>query len=217
MQTVLITGANRGIGRATADALVARGCKVYYAARSIENLPSGDLATPISLDVTDPTSIARAVVFFEERKEALDVLINNAAIIGRADVTSFDVEEITRVMDTNFNGPVRVTKAFFPFLEKSPSARVIHVSSGMGAISDLAGDHAAYRFSKSALNAFTISLARAQDRVKVVAVCPGWVRSDMGGKSAPRSLEEGAAGIVGLALNQIESGKFYRDGRVIPW
>jgi len=136
-------------------------------------------------------------------------------------MSSFELTETADAMKTNFMGPVRTSKYFMPLLKKSADARIINLSSGMGELSSLqSGGYGAYRLSKTSLNAFTILLASElqQEGIKVFALCPGWVQTDMGGKGATRSVEKGAETAVWLATDkQSLNGKFYRDKKVIDW
>ena len=206
MKTVLITGASRGIGAEVARQLEARGWRVIRANRP-------------EFDVTDPKKIAAAA----RQIDQLDVLVNNAAILEDADkdVLTLDEAILRRTLETNTLGPLRVTQAFLPALRKSDDARVINVCSGGGQLSDMGTWSPAYCISKTALNAVTVQLANAlQDkRISVNSVCPGWVRTDMGGANAPRSVEEGADTIVWLATEAPRdlTGKFLRDRKEIPW
>jgi len=153
----------------------------------------------------------------------LDVLINNAAIIadGDQDVLTIRSEVIARTIETNALGALRVSQAFVPHLLKSPAGRIVNVSSGAGQLSDMGTWSPAYSASKTTLNAVTSLFAAAlkEKGIAVNSVCPGWCRTEMGGSSAPRSVEEGAAGIVWLAADapQQKTGLFWRDKQVIPW
>jgi NAD(P)-dependent dehydrogenase (short-subunit alcohol dehydrogenase family) len=213
MSTALITGANKGIGAEVARQLAARGWRVI---RTTRHPPD---ATFIQLDVTDPGSIATAARQIDE----LDVLVNNAGIIedGDENILTLEPEIVRCTMETNTFGALRVTQAFLPALFKSNSARIINVSSGAGQLSDMGTWSPAYCISKTALNAVTCQLAEAlrEKSIPVNSVCPGWVRTDMGGPSAPRSVEEGADTIVWLATEASRSisGKFLRDRKEIPW
>ena len=153
----------------------------------------------------------------------LDVLINNAAIIieGDQDILTIRPEVVARTIATNALGALRVSQAFAPHLLKSPAGRIVNVSSGAGQLSDMGTWSPAYAASKTSLNAITCLLAAAlKDKgIAANAVCPGWCRTEMGGPGAPRSAEEGAAGIVWLAADapQAKTGLFWRDRKVIPW
>ena len=223
MKTVLITGAYRGLGYEVARQLSERGWKVIVSARRRDSglAAAGKLKSGafIELDVTEDSSIARAA----EEVPALDVLINNAAVIeeGDADILSIRPERIARAIATNAIGALRVSQAFVPRLLKSPAGRIVNVSSGAGQLSDMGTWAPAYSASKTTLNAITCLLAAAlKDKgIAVNSVCPGWCRTEMGGPNAPRSVEEGAGGIAWLAADapQDKTGLFWRDRAVIPW
>lgn len=221
---ILITGANRGIGKEIARQMADLGWQVIVAARNFEAARNtadelGHDAFPVHLDVTDEASVERAAETVTEKFGQLDVLVNNAAIMGNAPMRSFDMSELEQAMSTNFTGPVRAARYFMPLLRKSDDARIINLSSGMGELASLrSGGYAAYRLSKTSLNAFTILLASELQSVKVFAMCPGWVQTDMGGKGAPRPVSKGAETAVWLATDrQPVSGNFYRDKKVISW
>ncbi len=223
---VLVTGGNRGIGYAIAKALLAKDHQVIISARQLsvaEQAASqlGDAVIPVELDVTDDVSIQRAV----DKTQAnggLDILINNAGIYpdSGVDILSIPRELLTLTLNTNTFGPIRMVQACLPLLEQSADARIINVSSGYGEIAGLAADVPSYCLSKLALNGATIMLAQAlaSRNIVVNAICPGWVRTDMGGESAPRSPEEGADTAVWLATDATrETGKFWRDRKVISF
>jgi NAD(P)-dependent dehydrogenase (short-subunit alcohol dehydrogenase family) len=229
-RTALITGANRGIGLEVGRQLAAKGLRVFLASRELEKGKAaaaspglaGD-AVAVALDVTDETSIRRAAETVGSLTPSLDVLVNNAAIFDRQDGSVLDVttEVITRTFRTNLIGPLLVARAFLPLLLKSADPRIINVSSGLGALSDMGNQHPAYSMSKTALNALTrqLSAALKHQSVKVNSVCPGWVRTDMGGANATRDVTEGVDTIVWLATDAPRdlTGKFLRDRRVIDW
>jgi NAD(P)-dependent dehydrogenase (short-subunit alcohol dehydrogenase family) len=223
MKTVLITGAYRGLGYEAARQLSERGWQVILTARSknqgsavAAKLKDADF---LELDITNHDSVTSAA-----RKVAkLDVLINNAAIIadGDQDVLTIRPEVVAHTIETNALGALRVSQAFVPHLLKSSAGRIVNVSSGAGQLSDMGTWSPAYAASKTTLNAITCVLAAAlKDKgIAVNSVCPGWCRTEMGGSGAPRSAEEGAAGIVWLAADapQEKTGLFWRDREVIPW
>ena len=128
---------------------------------------------------------------------------------------------VARTIATNALGALRVSQAFVPHLLKSPAGRIVNISSGAGQLNDMGTWSPAYAASKTSLNAITCLLAAAlKDKgIAVNSVCPGWCRTEMGGPNAPRSAEEGAAGIVWLAADapQKETGLFWRDREVIAW
>lgn len=223
-KTILITGANRGIGKEIARQMAELGWRVVVGARDYRKAEEtakeiGGNCIPVLLDVADSGSVREAAEELGGKLSHIDVLVNNAGIIGNHSMMSFDLEEIGSVVNTNFMGAIRVAKYIMPLLQKSMNARIINVSSGMGELASLrSGGYAAYRLSKTALNAFTILLASESTETKVFAMCPGWVRTDMGGRGASRSVGKGAETAVWLATSsEPVSGKFYRDKKVIPW
>ncbi len=223
---ILITGANRGIGKEIAKQMAARNWQVIVTARdyskavqSAKEIGSNSFA--LQLDVQNEDSVKKAAALIEKEFKKLDVLVNNAGVIGNKSMQEFDLDQISSVLDTNLMGPIRTSKYFMPLLKKSDDARIINISSGMGEMASLkGGGYGAYRLSKAALNSFTILLAAELEhrKVKVYSMCPGWVKTEMGGNSAPRSLEKGAETAVWLATeSKVASGKFYRDKKIIDW
>ena len=224
---VLVTGANRGIGKEIVRQLAEHGSHVFLGSRDLNKGQEvakeigSDLVFPLELDVTSEESIAKAVEEVKSHTDRLDALINNAGIgVGRKTLVNPDIDEIKDIMQVNFYGPMMMNKHYLPLLRKSETGRIINMSSGMGAKDDLVGGYAGYRLSKWGLNGQTILLANELDgtNIKVAAMCPGWVRTDMGGASAPRSLDRGADTAVWLATtDDWETGKFWRDRKVIPY
>jgi NAD(P)-dependent dehydrogenase (short-subunit alcohol dehydrogenase family) len=230
-KVVLVTGGNRGIGRETARQLARRGFRVIIGARDAasgrraadEVRAEGGEATFLELDVSDSASVRAAVAAFAGHADRLDVLINNAGIYPDkgVDILTVARDQITRTFQTNTFGPVEVTQAFLPYLRRSAAARVVNVSSGYGQLDGLSPGVPSYCLSKLALNGVTIMLSEAlrTDHVAVNSMCPGWVRTDMGGPSADRSVEQGADTAVWLADEAPHSltGRFFRDRKEIPW
>jgi NAD(P)-dependent dehydrogenase (short-subunit alcohol dehydrogenase family) len=227
---IVVTGGNRGIGFEICRQLAGRGAQVVLTARQPEageaalaRLASQNLSARFHpLDVTDPASAAALRDHLERAFGRLDVLINNAGIFSKDDRSGLEVQldTVRATLETNTLAPLLLSQILAPLLERSSPARIINVSSGMGALSEMQGGSAAYRISKTALNAVTgILAAELRGAVAVNAVCPGWVRTDMGGANADRDVSQGAAGIVWLALDapQDLTGKFVRDREVIPW
>lgn len=223
MKTILITGAYRGLGYEVARQLSERGWKVILTARRKKQGAAAAAklknASFLELDITSDASLARVV----KEVPKLDVLINNAAIIaeGDEDILTIRGEIVAQTIATNALGALRVSQALVPRLLKSPAGRIINVSSGAGQLSDMGTWSPAYALSKTTLNGITCMLAAAlkDKRIAVNSVCPGWCRTEMGGPTAPRSVEEGAAGIVWLATEaaQEKTGLFWRDKEIIPW
>jgi NAD(P)-dependent dehydrogenase (short-subunit alcohol dehydrogenase family) len=223
----LVTGGNRGIGLEVARQLAGLGHRVYLGSRSPE---AGERAAAglagevraIQLDVTDATSVDAAVGTIRAEQGVLDALVNNAAILYDTWQTAVDPDftVVEEALATNTFGAWRLTIAALPLLRASDHPRIVNVSSGAGALTDMGGGTPAYRLSKAGLNALTrmLSAELARERVLVNAVCPGWVATDMGG-SGGRPVPEGAAGVVWAATlpDDGPTGGFFRDRRPIPW
>ncbi|MGH2986022.1 MAG: SDR family oxidoreductase [Solirubrobacterales bacterium] len=220
-QVALVSGANRGIGREIARQLVRdHGFHVLAGARNPAEVAADEHLLPLRLDVRDHNSVGAAVAGIEANPGSLGVLINNAGIYGEpTGAAGYDLDEAHEVFETNVFGPWRLIQASLPLLRKGPSPRIVNVSSGAGQLAEMGGGRAAYRLSKAALNALTRPLAADEPGVMVNAICPGWVRSDMGGLGAPRSVEQGADTAVWLATlpDGGPSGGFFRDREPIPW
>lgn len=229
----VVTGANRGLGLETSRRLAAAGIKVILTSRSPAQGEAAahrlrEQALDVEyhpLDVTDDASVRDLAAFIQERFGRLDILVNNAGIYidpsGDEDSSVFrtEVEVVQRTMDTNTFGALRVMQHLIPLMQGR--GNVVNVASGMGQLAEMEGRYTAYRISKTALNALTRIFADelGEAQVKVNSVCPGWVRTDMGGPDAPRSVEEGADTIVWLATLPPDgpSGGFFRDRTRIPW
>lgn len=230
MKTALVTGANKGIGYEVARQLAGKGFQVFVGAR---NRDAGQKAVAkiaeeggkgifLEIDVSDHASVTAAAREFAKAADHLDVLVNNAGIIVDGDDAVLEISDelLRKTLETNTLGALRVTRAFVSLLRESKTPRVINVSSGGGQLTGGAdGWSPAYCISKTALNAVTSQLATALPKFAVNSVCPGWVRTDMGGQGAARSVEEGADTIVWLAADapQKITGKFLRDRKEIPW
>ena len=229
-RTALVTGANKGIGYEVARQLAAKGFHVFVGARNrdagrkaADEIAKGrGKATFLEIDVADNASISAAARELPKITDHLDVLVNNAGIMMDDDDAILEVSDdiFRKTLETNALGALRVTRAFVPLLAKSRTPRVINVSSGGGQLTGGAdGWSPAYCISKTALNGVTSQLASALPRFAVNSVCPGWVRTDMGGQNATRSVEEGADTIVWLAADAPQSltGKFLRDRKEMAW
>ncbi len=229
----LVTGANRGIGKEVARQLAARGYQVLLGARDsaqasavAEELTAstGQQVMPVTLDISEPASIASAAEQIARDPGGLDVLVNNAGIgsdFGVAGVDP-DFEAIQRALDTNFYGSYRLTIALLRLLRESAHPRIVNVSSGMGGVNEMGGWSPGYRVSKAALNAVTriLSTELKEERFLVNSACPGFVNTDMGGPmGATKPVEDGAAGIVWLATlpDDGPTGGFFRDGAPIAF
>jgi len=228
-RTILVTGANKGIGLEICRQLARLEMRVILTARDKDKgLEAVKLLEPEKgtvefhqLDVTDPASIAALHDFLHQEVQQLDGLINNAGIgVGTGGADEADIQEMRAILETNLFGPIQLTQALLPLLKKSSDGRIVNVSSGMGSLTNMGSGYAGYRISKTALNSFTAVLAQdlADTNITVNTMHPGWVRTDMGGQNAERSVEEGADTAVWLATApNLPSGKFFMDRKEIPW
>jgi NAD(P)-dependent dehydrogenase (short-subunit alcohol dehydrogenase family) len=227
---VVVTGGNRGIGFEICRQLAARGAQVVLTARSsdagkaaVTKLAQEKLMAQFQpLNVTDPEGIDALRDYLQRTFGKLDVLINNAGIITEENAPGLTVKiaSVRTTLETNTLGPLYIAQVLAPLLKKSRSGRIINMSSGMGSLSEMEGGYAAYRISKAALNAVTgILAAELRGSVAVNSMCPGWVRTDMGGPTAPREVAQGADTAVWLALDAPHdlTGKFLRDRQEISW
>lgn len=233
METALVTGANKGIGREIARRLVAEGMTVYLGARdATRGQEAADAvgARFVRLDVTDEEQVAKAVAGIDR----LDVLVNNAGVaIWGTEVPDLDAAELRTTFEVNVFGVVTVTRACVPLLRQSPAGRIVNMSSPLGSLTLLADFDslvaqrglAAYSSSKAALNALTLSYARALAPIRVNAVNPGLIATDLNGFTpgdGVGTVEQGAEVPVRLALGDGGTGGFYgadrhsANGRV-PW
>ena len=229
MRVAVVTGANRGIGLEVVRQLARDGFRAILGARdsakgaaAAERLRAEGLEVEArQLDVSDPDSVAAFGAALERDHDRLDVLVNNAAIdydTWQRGVDA-DLDVVREAMETNLLGAWRTTQACLPLLRRSASARIVNVSSGAGALTDMGGGTPAYRVSKTALNALTRILAAElrRDRILVNSVCPGWVATDVGGPGG-RPVEAGGASVMwAVRLDDGPSGGFFRDGQRIDW
>jgi NAD(P)-dependent dehydrogenase (short-subunit alcohol dehydrogenase family) len=224
----LVTGSSRGIGHEVARQLAARGYRVVVTSRNAgEATKAAEKIAPDAvghrLDVSDVQSIDEIGRFVEKDVGGLDVLVNNAAILLDEGKSIVDVDPgvFEETWRANTMGPFLMTRRLAPLLRKSGHGRVVNVSSGAGQLSSMSSYAPSYSTSKAALSAVTILLANAlrRDRVLVNCADPGWVRTDMGGSAAPRSVQEGADTIVWLATlpDDGPTGGFFHDRKRIAW
>jgi len=221
-QVALVTGANRGIGRTIAANLHDLGATIFAATRSITHeVP--DAWEHLLVDVTQEGEISDAADEIFRSAGRLDVVVNNAGVgeFG-SDIVSESVETVDRTLATNLRGPMVVCKHTVPLLLQSDGGRVVNVSSGMGALGEgQSGGSPAYRVSKTGLNGLTTYLhgEYADEGLIANSVCPGWVRTEMGGAEADRSVERGAETPTWLCRFRPGSpgGRFWRDREPIGW
>ncbi|WP_410766815.1 SDR family NAD(P)-dependent oxidoreductase [Haloferax sp. DFSO60] len=221
-QVALVTGANRGIGRQIAENLRDLGATVYAGSRSMMNeTPKG--TERVILDVTQEGDIEEVVDGIFADQGRLDILVNNAGIGEFGDdIVAEPTETIDRTLSVNVRGPMLMCKHAVPLLLQNDGGRVVNVSSGMGAIGEeQSGGSPSYRISKTAINGLTAYLEGqyGDDGLIANSVCPGWVRTDMGGENASRSVEDGAETPTWLSRFKpgSPSGKFWRKKQVIDW
>lgn len=227
----LVTGGNRGIGFAACKGLAQAGLHVILGSRdekkgneAVENLrmEGYDLETH-QLDVTDQASIATLKEYVAKKYGRLDILVNNAAVHldSSKSFLNIPVEIVHQTFETNLYGALRLCQAFIPMMKKQGYGRVVNVSSEMGSLSQMSGRSGAYRTSKAAINALTRVIASEVrgNNIKVNTMSPGWVRTDMGGPSAPRSPEQGADTIIWLATlpDDGPTGGYFKDREPIAW
>jgi len=229
-KVILVTGGNRGIGFEICRQLANRGATVILTARDSEagkealtRLGAKTLNVKFhQLDVTEPASFTAVRKFLEDTYQRLDVLINNAGMIRDDDGSALEVklDTVRQTLETNSLAPLHLSQSLIHLLKRSSNGRIVNMSSGMGQLSGIEAGYAAYRISKTALNAVTgILAAELRGRVAVNSMCPGWVRTDMGGANAERDVSPGADTAVWLALDapQDLTGEFLRDHKPIPW
>jgi NAD(P)-dependent dehydrogenase (short-subunit alcohol dehydrogenase family) len=233
MQKVaVVTGANRGMGFEASRQLAKMGMQVILTSRDPEKgqkaaeqlHTEGVEVTYCPLDVAHPESIASLNQFVREKFGRLDVLINNAGLmIDSPDISVFDakVDTLRKTMETNVYGPLQLIQALVPLMKEHDYGRIVNVSSGMGQLTDMGGGYPGYRLSKTSLNALTRIFADELKGTHILinTMCPGWVKTDMGGLGATRTPEQGVDTMVWLATlpNDGPTGAFFRDRKPIPW
>jgi len=227
-RVALVSGGNRGIGLEIVRQLAEMGTTVILGSRDEEQGQaaaeglSGDVVVK-QLDVADEKSIDRLASFVEDELGRLDILVNNAGIANDRDRRGVDadLDRVREALEANLFGAWRLCEVFVPLMQRHGYGRIVNISSGMGALNDMGGGSPAYRVSKTALNALTRILASELrgSGILVNSVCPGWVRTEMGGQGASRSVEEGADTPVWAATlpNNGPTGGFFRDRRQISW
>ncbi|MEO0671780.1 MAG: SDR family NAD(P)-dependent oxidoreductase [Pseudomonadota bacterium] len=235
-RAALISGGNRGIGLEIGRQLMRAGYQVALGARdpgagqqaADAFAAEGLEPAVVPLDVTYGASAEAAVAETYRLFGRIDVLVNNAGILidrptedGANSVARIPIDIVNATFQTNTIGALRLTQACLPVMQAAGYGRIVNMSSGLGQLSDMSGGMLAYRMSKVAMNAMTATLAAelGQGPIKVNAMAPGWVRTDMGGANASRSVEEGADTAVWLAQLPEDgpTGKFFQDREEIAW
>lgn len=236
-RVALVTGGNRGLGFEICRQLALLGMRIILTSRqtymgeqrAAELKKEGHDVEFFPLDVNDPASITGIYEFILSNYGRLDVLINNAGVLLDKEERSHDnmpqlirseKKILEQTFSTNVEGPYLLCEAFAPIMRKQRYGRIVNVSSGLGQLQDMQSNYPVYSISKAALNAVTKIFAdQYKPFVIVNSVSPGWVRTDMGGTNAPRSLQEGVDTIIWAATLPVgsPSGHFYQDREVIPW
>lgn len=231
-RVAIVTGASRGIGLEISRQLAQRNIVVVLTARSAAKAATacqklkdeGLTAAYHPCDVTDATAVRILRDFVKKNYGAADILINNAGVMldpKGSSASEMSPDVLHNTMATNLYGPAMLCRALVPLMKEKGYGRIVNVSSGLGQLSESGRGTPAYRISKAALNSFTRTLAAelADANILVNSMCPGWVRSDMGGPNAPRTLEQGAETAVWLAMLEDggPSSGFFRDKQPIAW
>ena len=228
MKNIFITGGNRGIGKGLVK-IFSENYKVFFStrdeqkARSVMESISNENIDYVTMNVGHGESVLSAIELLKEKTDSIDILINNAGILipglkYKIDAIETEDETILKTFNINTVGVLRVCKAVLPMMP--PSSRIINISSGMGQMEGMSTGSIAYRLSKTALNALTIVLSQelSSKNIKVNAICPGWVQTDMGGYDATLTVKESVESIKKFALsNNFPNGKFLRHSEILPW
>lgn len=233
MQSILITGANRGIGLALTRQLLQDDARIFATCRAPERADAlkalaqlhPERVTILPLDVNDMASIDRAVKAVAAKVDGLDLLINNAGIGGDDSgriLGKLSSSEVSHVITTNAVGPLMLTQACRELLKIGDNPRVVMISSGLGSLQRTSGTSYAYRMSKAAMNmaARVLAFDSAMTGITTVTMNPGWVQTDMGGPSAALKPDESASALRALInrLRPTDNGKFFQyDGSELPW
>jgi len=231
----VVTGGNRGMGLTTCQALAEKGFHVLLASRNLQsgksvakNLTNQGLSVEaVKLEMTSQFDIENLASYLRDTHGRVDVLVNNAGVLIDGDLNNstsiceVEAEVIRESLEVNTIAPMMLIKALLPLMRQAGTGRIINISSGMGQLSDMGGQHPGYRISKTALNAVAAIFAAELDGsgISINVVCPGWVQTDMGGSNADRSPEQGVDCAVWLATSADTnlSGGFYRDRQLIDW
>lgn len=227
-RVALVSGGNRGIGLEVCRQLAEKDYTVILGSRdeSQGQEAAGKLDGDVyarQLDVSDRESVERLAGQIGEDFGRLDVLVNNAGVSndnGQSGVEA-DLDRVREALEANLFGAWHLCEATIPLMQANGYGRIVNVSSGLGALEDMGGGQPGYRLSKAGLNVLTRILASELrgTGILVNSVCPGWVRTDMGGSNASRSVEDGADTPVWAATLQDNgpTGGFFRDRRPIAW
>jgi NAD(P)-dependent dehydrogenase (short-subunit alcohol dehydrogenase family) len=231
-RVAVVTGGNRGIGLEICRQLARQGIRVVLGSRSArrgeqacrELNEAGLSVVPYGIDVTQAADVQSLARFIEDQFGRVDILVNNAGIMidpPGSRLADYKPETYRTTLETNVLGPIAVAQALLPFMKRRRYGRIVNMSSGLGQLSEMGGGTPAYRLSKAALNAVTRMLAAEgrADNILANSMCPGWVKTRMGGPNAPRTVDQAADTALWLAMlpEGGPSGGFFRDRTSIPW
>lgn len=225
---VLITGANRGIGLSTSKKFLEEGYLVILTARNVEfgkvaidKLGNEEDLIFCPLDISDVESVENVKEYIENRFGRLDVLINNAAINydNWQNALNADLNQVIETINVNVIGAWRMAQVFIPLMQKNDYGRIINISSELGSFNRMGIETPAYSISKASLNALTVMLANTlgSGNVYINSLCPGWVKTDMGGVNGVRMPQDAAEDIFWLANNDHLNGKFIKNKEIIDF
>ena len=225
-RTALVTGGNRGIGRAIVAGLAAQGIRVLLGCRDLAKgqkvaAEIDGQVRAVLLDISDRDLLAEQMAIILSDWPQIDILVNNAGILSDGNFLEMGQADLDLSLESNFHGPCQLMKILLPMMIETGYGRIVNMSSEWGSYTDGLTGPAAYSISKAALNALTLTAAQAMTvpDIKINSMCPGWVKTDMGGDQAPLSAEEGADTAIWLATLPADgpTGGFFRNRCLIPW
>lgn len=219
MKNAVITGVSRGMGEKTAEKFLSEGWYVIGTSTSGKSSIQNDNFEIHKLNYLEPNSIDQFVQTIKDSGKKIDALLNSAGVYLDDDEYPLTEKPLRNTLEVNLIGPILLTQKLLPLL--NDGGAIVNMSSQMGAISDLEDSEAApaYRISKAGVNMFTRTLARHLEskHITVSSMDPGWVRTDMGGSSAPRDPKDPAREMYELATSKVDSGHFWRSGKKRTW
>ena len=225
-RTALVTGGNRGIGYAIVQGLAAQGIQVLLGCRDLAKgqkaaAEIGPEVQAVLLDISERDLLAEQMASILAETARIDILVNNAGILSEGNFLEMGQADLDMSLESNFHGPLQLMQILLPNMIDAGYGRIVNMSSEWGSFTDGLTGPAAYSISKAALNALTLTAAQAMTvpDIKINSMCPGWVKTDMGGDQAPLSAEEGADTAIWLATLPADgpTGGFFRNRCLIPW
>ncbi len=231
-KTAVVTGSSRGLGQACVEDLLSKGYRVVATARNPTAIKAKISAKNIStdkllcraLDIRKEEDLRNFASWFQSEVGECHILVNNAGVyLDKAESAPLETpgHDLVETLMTNLYGPYRMMQILLPYMQKQKFGRIVNVSSGMGQLKEMGKGFPAYRISKTALNSLS-SLAGqefAGSNILINSVCPGWVRTDMGGPTATRDIAQGVASIMWAAYlgSDGPNGGYFRDGKNLDW